>query len=180
MAKWQLDPAHTSVDFTVRHMMFTNVRGSFSDVEGTIDFDPENPAAASLTASVKTASVNTGAPDRDNHLRSADFFDVENHPEMTFQSTHVEITGDTTAKVTGDLTIRGITKSVVFDVEFLGHGPSLFGDERAGFEASFTINREDFGLTWNQTLESGGVLVSKEVKATLGVQAFKTVPETTA
>lgn len=173
MATWNLDPAHTSVDFTVRHMMFTNVRGSFSDVAGVINFDPANPAAASLEATIKTTSINTGAADRDNHLRSADFFDVENHPEMTFKSTSIEVASPTAAKLTGDLTINGTTNSVVFNVEFLGSGPSLFGDERAGFEASFEINREDFGLTWNQALETGGVLVGKEIKVTIGAQAIK-------
>lgn len=173
MATWNIDNVHSNVDFVVRHMMVTNVRGSFNDYSGTIEFDPENPAATEVDVTINVASVDTGAEDRDNHLRSADFFEVETHPTMTFKSTSVEITGDDTAKLTGDLTIRGITKPVTLDVEFLGQINSLFGDVRVGFEASGKLNREDFGLTWNQALEAGGMLVGRDVKLALSVQAVR-------
>lgn len=172
MAQWTFDPAHSSADFTVRHMMVTNVRGSLGAISGTLNFDPENPAEASVEASIEVAGINTGVADRDNHLRSADFFDIENYPNITFKSTHVDVTGDSTAKVTGDLTIRNVTNSVVLDVEFFGQGDSPFGDTRAGFEASAKIDREAFGLTWNQALETGGVLVGNDVKISLDVQTI--------
>lgn len=178
MATWNIDTLHSNVDFIVRHMMVTNVRGTFNDVSGTIEFDPENPAATAVDVSISVASVNTGAADRDNHLRSADFFDVENFPAMTFKSTNVEITGDTTATMTGDLTIRDVTRPVTLQVEYLGTGKSPFGDVRAGFEATGKINREDFGLTWNQALETGGVLVGQDVKLQLAVQGVRQAEST--
>ena len=171
MAQWTFDPAHSSTNFTARHMMVTNVRGSLGAISGTINFDPENPGASSVDASIDVAGINTGVEDRDNHLRSADFFEVEKYPNITFKSTSVEVTGDDSAKVTGDLTIRDVTKPVVLDVEFLGQGGSPFGDTRAGFEATAKIDREAFGLTWNQALEAGGVLVGKDIKINLDIQA---------
>lgn len=178
MAQWTLDTAHSSADFTVRHMMVSNVRGQFGVVSGTIDFDPDNPSTASVDASIDVASINTGVEDRDNHLRSADFFEVEKYPSITFKSTKVEPTSDNSAKVTGDLSIRDVTKSIVLDVDFLGQGASPFGDTRAGFEATGKINREDFGLTWNQALETGGVLVGKDIKISIDAQGVL-VAETT-
>lgn len=172
MAQWTFDPTHSSADFTVRHMMVTNVRGSLGAISGTINFDPENPAKASVEASIDVAGINTGVEDRDNHLRSADFFEVESYPNITFKSTDVEMTGDDTAKITGDLTIRDVTQTVVLDAEFIGQGGSPFGDMRAGFEATAKIDRETFGLTWNQALEAGGVLVGKDVKISLSVQGI--------
>jgi polyisoprenoid-binding protein YceI len=180
MATWNLDPAHSTADFTVRHMMVTNVRGSFGAVHGTIEFDPDNPENASVEGKIEAASINTGTEDRDNHLRSGDFFDVENYPHITFSSTEVEPTGDNTAKVTGDLTIRDVTNPVTLDVTFLGQGDSPFGDTRAGFEATGKINRKDFDLTWNQALESGGVLVGDEVKISLDIQAVLQTEEEAA
>lgn len=170
MAQWNIDPAHSNAEFTVRHMMVTNVRGTFDNVSGTLNFDPENPAAASVTATIQAASISTGVADRDNHLRSADFFDVEKFPTITFTSTSVEPTGDNTARITGELTMHGVTRTITLEADYLGQGLSPFGDMRAGFEGSVKINREDYGLTWNQALESGGVLVSKEVKIQLNVQ----------
>ncbi len=170
MAQWNIDPAHSSADFTVRHMMVTNVRGSFGNLSGTINFDPENPGASSVEATIDVATINTGVEDRDNHLRSADFFEVEKYPNITFKSTDVEVTGDNSAKITGDLTIRDVTNPVVLDVDFLGQGGSPFGDTRAGFEATTKIDREAFGLTWNQALETGGVLVGKDIKVSLDIQ----------
>lgn len=172
MTQWTFDPAHSNADFAVKHMMVTTVRGGFKEVSGTLDFDPANPASASVEATIKTASVWTGVVDRDNHLRSADFFDVENYPEMTFKSTKVQMTGKNTAKVTGDLTIRGVTKPVTLDVEFLGEQKNLWtGQPILGFSAETKINREDWGLNWNMALEAGGWLVGKDVKISLDVEA---------
>ena len=180
MAQWTFDAAHTGISFTARHMMVTTVRGSFNTFSGTLDFDPANPGAAQVEANIEVASIATGVEDRDNHLRSGDFFDVENFPTMTFKSTSVDVKNDTVATVTGDLTIRGVTKPVTLDVEYLGLQQNPFtSTETIGFEASTKINREDFGLTWNQPLASGGVLVSKEIKIALDVQAVPAAqPET--
>lgn len=172
MSQWNIDGAHSSANFSVRHMMVTTVRGSFSNVSGTVDFDPANPTAASVEAKIEAASISTGMPQRDDHLRSPDFFDAPNFPYLTFKSTSVESTGENTAKVTGDLTIRDVTKSVVLDVEFLGTQVSPWGELRAGFNASTKIDREAFGLTWNQALEAGGVLVGREIKIELEVQGI--------
>jgi polyisoprenoid-binding protein YceI len=171
MATYNIDPAHTSANFTVRHMMVTNVRGGFDNITGTLQFDPANPADASVEVSINVASINTGVLDRDNHLRSADFFEVEKYPTISFKSTKVEATSENRAKVTGDLTIRDVTRSVVLDVEFLGQYASPFGDTRAGFEATTNINREDFGLGWNVALEAGGVLVGKDIKLNIDAEA---------
>lgn len=171
MAQWTFDAAHSSVGFTVRHMMVTNVRGSLGTVSGSLNFDPENLAASSVEASIDVAGINTGVEDRDNHLRSADFFEVETYPNITFKSTNVELSGDDSAKITGDLTIRDVTKSVILDVEFIGQTTSPYGDTRAGFESTTKIDREAFGLTWNQALEAGGVLVGKDIKISLDIQA---------
>ncbi len=172
MATYTIDTAHSMAEFSVRHMMISTVRGVFDDLTGTLEFDKENPAASSIEAVIKTATVNTRMTDRDNHLRSADFFDAETYPEMTFKSTKVEVTGDNTAKVTGDLTIRDTTKAVTFDVTYFGEMPNTpFGDERVGFTGTVVINREDWGLNWNQALEAGGWLVSKEVTINIELQA---------
>ncbi len=172
MATWNIDTAHTSADFVVKHMMITTVRGTFENVTGTISFDPENPAAATVEAKIEATTVSTGVNDRDNHLRSADFFDVANHPYITFVSKQVAAANATTAKLVGDLTMRGVTKEVTLDVEFTGTGKNPWGMQVAGFSATTKVNREDFGLMWNQALEAGGVLVSKEVKIELDVQAI--------
>lgn len=172
MAQWNFDPTHSAAGFSARHMMITTVRGEFKNVQGTVNFDPANPAASSVEATIYTNEMtSTGLADRDNHLRSADFLDVENYPTITFKSTKVESTGEGTAKITGDLTIRGVTRPVTIDAEFLGQTVSPFGDTRAGFFGSTSINREDFGLTWNMALETGGWLVGKEIKITLDVES---------
>jgi polyisoprenoid-binding protein YceI len=172
MPTYKIDPAHTAANFTVRHMMVTNVRGGFDKITGTLNFDPANPAASSVDVTIETGSINTGVADRDNHLRSADFFEIEKFPAITFKSTKVEVSGENRAKVTGDLTIRDVTRSVVMDVEFLGQTASPFGDTRIGFEATTSINREDFGLTWNVALEAGGVLVGKDIKISIDAEAI--------
>jgi len=179
MATWQIDAAHTSAEFSVRHMMVTTVRGSIAVTGGTLEFDDSNPANSKLNVTLDPNTINTGVEDRDNHLRSADFFDVETYPEATFVSTNIEVTGDNTGKVTGDFTLHGVTKPVTLDVEFLGTNKNpMTGNLTAGFEATGKINREDFGLTWNVALEQGGVLVSKDIKLSLGLQVFVPQAET--
>jgi len=163
-----IDPAHSEVGFNVRHMMISKVKGSFHVIEGTI-VAPENPLEAKVSAKVDVASINTKDEGRDQHLRSADFFDAENHPTITFESTGVrEQNGE--FLVDGDLTIKGVTKPVTFTVEFGGFGADPWGNYKAGATGTATVNREDFGLTWNAALETGGVLVGKDVTITLDLQ----------
>jgi len=172
MTNYVFDPAHTSVNFSVKHMMVTTVRGQFRQFDGALNYDADNIENSTVEATIQVESINTGQEQRDGHLRSPDFFDVETYPTMTFKSRKVEKTGDNTAKVTGDLTIRDVTSPVTLDVEFLGEHPNpLSGQNVLGFEATGKINREDFGLTWNQAIETGGVLIGKDVKITLDVQA---------
>ena len=171
MTQWQFDPAHSNADFAVRHMMVSTVRGGFKQVTGVLNFDPDNPADSYVEAAIKADSIWTGVADRDGHLRSPDFLDVANYPEITFKSARVEVISNTEAKVYGDLTIRGATRPSTLDVEFLGEGKDPFRQRTVlGFSATARINREDFGLTWNQALETGGVLVGKEVKISLDVE----------
>jgi polyisoprenoid-binding protein YceI len=172
MATWKLDNAHTSVNFVVKHMMFTNVRGGFKEIEGIVEFDPANPSAARVEAKINAATIDTGVIDRDNHLRSADFFDVANHPHITFTSKSVKAANATNASIVGDLTIRGVTREVTLEAEFGGEGKNPWGMQVAGFAAKTVINREDFGLTWNQVLEAGGVLVGKDIKIEIEAEAI--------
>ena len=167
-----IDPSHTEVGFVARHAMVTKVRGYFRDLEGTITV-AENLADSTATATMKTASVDTGSADRDGHLKSADFFDVENNPEITFVSTGVNNVSGNTFDVTGDLTINGVTKPVTLAAEYDGTAQDPFGNVRAGFTASTTVEREDWGLTWNASLETGGVLVSKKITLNLEISAIK-------
>ena len=160
---WKSDPTHTDVQFSAKHMMVTTVRGKFTDVDGTITLDEANPQASSGSFTVRAASLNTGVEQRDGHLRSGDFFDADRYPDITFVSTADEAKRGNDYAVTGDLTIRDVTKPVTFDVEFLGRYDGFEG-RRAGFHATTRLNREDWGLTWNVTLETGGWLVGKEVK----------------
>lgn len=154
-------------------MMVTTVRGQFQTISGTLDYDPENPTNASVNVTIEAASLVSGVIDRDNHLRSADFLDVENYPVITFNSTKVEVTGGDSANITGNLTVRGVTRPVTIKAEYLGQTNSPFGDVRAGFSGRTKINREDFGLTWNMALEAGGVLVGKDITIDLDVEAVK-------
>lgn len=165
---WTLDPAHSEVSFSVRHMMISKVRGNFALKTATI-IAPENPLEARVEASVDVASVDTKDEGRDTHLRSADFFDADTFPNLTFVSTGVRYEGGDFL-VDGDLTIRGITKPATFEVEFGGFGVDPWGNYKAGATAKTVINREDFGLTWNAALETGGVLVGKDVTITLDLQ----------
>lgn len=165
---WVLDPAHSEVGFSVRHMMISKVRGVFAVKSATIEA-PENPLEATVTASVDVASVDTKDSARDEHLRSADFFDAEGHPTLDFVSTGVRHEGGDFL-VDGDLTIRGTTKPVTFTVEFGGFGTDPWGNQKAGATATTVIDREDFGLVWNAALETGGVLVGKDITITLDLQ----------
>jgi polyisoprenoid-binding protein YceI len=173
---WTVDPAHSSVEFSVKHMMFTTVRGRFKDVGGTISVDEENPDRSTVEVEIDAASIDTGAEDRDQHLRSADFLDAETEPKITFRSKRVEGAhakqGDR-FRVIGDLTIRGTTKEVTLDAVFEGTGTDPWGKQRAGFRATCEIDRRDFGLTWNQALERGGVLVGHNLRIELDVQAVR-------
>ena len=167
---WELDPAHTGVSFVARYMMLSKVRGHFTRFGGQIHVGP-TPEESWVEVTIDPTSIDTGMEMRDNHLRSPDFFEVELYPQMTFRSTRVERTGDTALKVVGDLTIRGVTRPVVLDVGYHGLGIGLRGDTRAAFSASTEIDREEFGIRWNQTLESGGVLVGRKVRIDPDVQA---------
>jgi polyisoprenoid-binding protein YceI len=168
---FQIDPAHTEAAFQVRHLL-SKVRGTFGEIEGAIDFDAERPEHSSVRLTIQAASVNTNQPDRDAHLRSADFFAVDEHPTLTFVSRAIAAAGDETYDVTGDLTIRSVTKTIVLPVRYLGSARDPWGNERLAFEGEITLNRKDFGLTWNAALETGGFLVGDEVKVMLQVQAL--------
>ncbi|MDO5533568.1 MAG: YceI family protein [Propionibacteriaceae bacterium] len=167
-----LDPSHTTIGFVTRHAMVTKVRGSFEEYTGTATIDGANPSASTLNVDIKAGSINTRNADRDAHVRSGDFLDVEAHPEITFRGTDFAISGDV-AEVTGDLTIRGTTKSVTIPFEFQGAAKDPFGNERIGFEGSTDISRADFGLTWNAALETGGFLVADKVVLEFEVSAIK-------
>ena len=171
MQRLNIDTSHSGVHFTARHMVVTKVRGVFHGWSGTIDYDPERIEQSSVTVEIDAASIDTREPKRDGHLKSADFFDVENHPKLTFKSTKVERTGDG-LKVTGDLTIRGVTKPVTLDVEEQGSAKDPWGNTRLLWAASAKINRKDWGLNWNQVLEAGGVLVSEKIDLEFEVQAL--------
>ena len=178
MAKssWKIDPAHTAVEFSIKHMMFTTARGRFPGVDGTIEVNEEQPNKSHVEVAIDASTIDTGAPDRDKHLRSADFFDVESHPQITFKSKQIDgalgRAGDR-FRVTGDLTIRGETMEVTLECTFLGIGKDPWGGTRAGFKAEAEIDRRDWGLRWNQALEGGGILVANEVKLELDVQAVR-------
>jgi polyisoprenoid-binding protein YceI len=167
---YTIDPTHTTVEFVGRHLMITKVRGRFPAVSGAITI-AEEPEQSHVEVDIDVASVDTGHPDRDNHLRSNDFFDVDNHPTMSFRSTKVEAAPSGSWLVTGDLTVRGVTHPVTLHVDFEGAGASPAGDSRIGFSATAEVNREDWGLTWNMALETGGVLVGKKITIDLNVEA---------
>ena len=170
---WQIDSAHSHVAFSARHMMIAKVRGRFENFSGTIDFNENNPAASTVNVEIDTASINTREEQRDNHLRSPDFLDVENHPKLTFQSKRVEQAGSESGILIGDLTIRGVTKEVALDVEYAGQAKSPWGTTSAGFSGSTTINRKDWGLEWNQALETGGVLVGDKVRIDIELELVR-------
>lgn len=168
---YAIDPTHTEVGFVARHLMISKVRGRFAGVSGNINIaDPVEDSSVNVT--IDTNTIDTGTPDRDTHLRGPDFFDVEQYPKMEFRSTEVRATSDSTLDVTGDLTIHGVTKPVTLQTTYEGFGPSSFGDERIGLSAVTEIDREDWGLTWNAALETGGVVVGKKVKLEIEVEAI--------
>ena len=170
---YAIDPSHSRLGFVVRHAMVTKVRGDFGDFAGTVTVDGADPSASSVTITAQLASVDTGDESRDGHLRSGDFFDVEANPTMTFTSTAITADGDDEFTVTGDLTIRGITKPVTIDLEYTGAAKDPFGNDRIGFEGKAEINRKDWGLEWNAALETGGILVGEKVKLELDISAIR-------
>lgn len=170
---YTIDAAHSSIGFTVRHAMVTNVRGSFGEHEGSLHLDGADPSRSTASIEVKIASVDTGIADRDGHLRGADFFDAEAFPLMTFRSTGASAVGGDTYRITGDLTIKDVTRPLSIDLEFNGSATDPYGNERVGFEGSAQILRSDWGLTWNAALETGGVMVSDKVKLTFDISAIK-------
>ena len=167
---WSVDPVHSNVEFAVRHLMITTVKGRFTDVRGTVVLDDERPEASSAEVTIGVASIDTREPQRDAHLRSADFFDAEVHPTITFRSTGVHGHSAERFTLLGELTIHGVSRAVTLDVTREGRAKDPWGGQRAGFTATTRIKRSEFGLTWNQLLETGGLAVSDEVKITLDVQ----------
>jgi polyisoprenoid-binding protein YceI len=171
-ANWKVDRSHTTVGFSVSHI-FTSVQGRFDRFDGTVVFDPEKPESAIVRATVEAASINTNHTKRDKHLRSDDFFDVEKYPTLSFESTGgVTDMQENRGKLAGNLTIHGVTKPVVFDVTFRGQGKDPWGNVRAGFAASLNIDRKDYGLNWNEVLETGGLLVGEEVEIRIDVEGI--------
>lgn len=172
LQRWNIDPSHSSVHFTVRHMVISKVRGSFERYQGSVAFDEANPEASQVSVQIETASIQTHEAKRDAHLRSPDFFDVEKFPSLTFESTKVA-KGGQGYLVTGKLSLHGVSKDVVLDVEMLGKGKDPWGQERIAFQGKASLNRKDFGLNWNQALEAGGVLVGEKIDIELDVEAIK-------
>jgi len=171
---WKLDPAHSVAEFKVKHMMISNVKGSFSGLSGILKLDESDRTHSTVEASIDVATLKTGDDKRDGHLKSADFFEAEKFPTITFKSTNIDSTGGADYDVTGDLTLHGVIKSVTFAVEDVSTpAKDPWGNQRIGLSASTKINRRDFGLTWNSPLETGGVLVGEDVAITLEVQFIK-------
>ena len=168
-ATWKIDPTHSTIEFSAKHMMFTTVKGRFAEFEGTVTGNQATPAGASVNVTINAASIDTRTEQRDGHLRSGDFLDVEKFPKITFKSTKISGTRERFT-LTGDLTIRDVTKPVTLDVTFEGQGTDPWGGTRAGFSATGKLDRREFGLTWNQALEAGGVLVSNEIKIQVDAQ----------
>lgn len=171
---WQIDTVHTHVGFSVKHMMVSTVRGQFGSYRGTLELDSDDFTKSRFEGEIDVTSINTGNEQRDTHLRSNDFFDAPNHPKITFKSTKIERRGDDSYAVTGDLTIRGVTKPVTLDVEWSGTSKSPYGQTLTGFGVRGTINRKDFGVSFNAALETGGVVVGDKVKLEVDVEAIAT------
>lgn len=174
---WNIDNAHSLVEFSVRHMMISTARGRFERFSGTVEFNEENPALSSVDVKIETASINTNEPQRDNHLRSADFFESDKYPYMSFKSTRVEKIDETTGRIYGELTIRDVTRPVVLETEYNGQAKSPWGTTSAGFTANAKINRKDWNLNWNKALETGGVLVADDIKIHIELEIVKMVEE---
>jgi len=179
MAKWTIEPGHTAAEFRARHMMVTYVRGHFKNIQGTLEFDPENPSNSSVEVRIDARGIWTGVEQRDDHLRSADFLDAENYPEITFKGNQVEVRGEHDFAVTGDLTIRGVTHSAILNVSYLGQWETPWWEDgvdkgpktRAGFLATTRINRQDFGVSWQDTMDRGGIVVGNEIDIVIDVEA---------
>ena len=170
---WTIDPAHSIAEFSVRHMMIATVKGRFKKMEGKIVGSLDDPEHASVEIAIDVNSIDTGEPQRDAHLRSADFFDAEHHPTLTFKSRRIERTGDGSYRVLGDLTMRGVTREVPVDVTFEGQVKDPWGNQRAAFSAETKVNRKEWGLNWNALLEAGGVVVGDEVKIAVHIEAIR-------
>ncbi|AQQ52093.1 YceI family protein [Planococcus lenghuensis] len=171
MVKLNVDASHSSIGFTVKHMMISKVRGAFNSYEASVETKEKDLTDAAIEFKIDVASIDTGSEDRDNHLRSADFFDAEAYPHITFAATEVRPQSGDDYELIGDLTIKGVTRPVTFKAEFEGAGTNPWGQEVVGYSAETTINRKDFGLTWNQALETGGVLVGEDIKISVDIQA---------
>lgn len=172
---WNIDPSHSGIHFSVRHMVISKVRGQFGRWTASFTAPADDLARAQLKVAIDASSIDTGVTDRDGHLRSPDFFDVATHPEITYVSKTIERKGDDKLRVVGDLTIRGVTREVPLEVELTGRGKDPWGNERAGFTAKTSIDRKEFGLSWNQVLEAGGVLVGEKIEIEVEVEAVKQV-----
>jgi len=170
---WQIDFAHSQIQFSVRHMMISNVRGVFEKFSGAIEFDEQDFTRSSIDVHIEAASVNTKEEKRDAHLRSADFFDAEKYPYLTFKSKNIAVTGSNTGRVLGDLTIRGVTREVVLEVEYVGSSKSPWGATNAGFNAHTKLNRKEWGLEWNVALETGGFLVGDDINISIELELVK-------
>lgn len=170
---WAIDPTHSSIEFSVKHMMIAKVKGTFHSFEATVEADPADLTTASIQFTIDVSSVDTRNADRDNHLRSADFFDVETYPSLTFRSTAIAKTGEGEYDVTGDVTLHGVTRSETFQVTFEGAGKDPWGNEKVGFSGKGSLKRSDYGLTYNAALETGGVLIGDEVKIAIELEAAK-------
>ena len=174
---WQIDHPHSHIQFSVRHMMISKVRGRFESFSGTVELDEQNPANSRVEVQIEAASIDTKSVDRDNHLRSPDFFNTDQYPYLTFKSKRVEVIDDTHGRVIGDLTIRDVTREVVLNVEYAGQVKSPWGTTNAGFSAETKINRKDWGLNWNVALETGGWLVSDEITINIELELVKQVAQ---
>jgi polyisoprenoid-binding protein YceI len=177
---WQIDKSHSSVQFSVRHMMISNVRGEFEQFDGTVEIDEEHPENTQVDILIDAASINTRDEKRDAHLRSADFFAADQYPRLHFTSKRVERKGENKARLIGDLTIRGVTRETALDVEYVGQMKSPWGTLSAGFNAQTKINRKDWGLNWNQALEAGGVLVGDQITINIELELVKQEEAVTA
>jgi polyisoprenoid-binding protein YceI len=178
LTTWKIDPAHSSIEFAAKYMMLTNVKGRFKTFSGEVTAKDENPQTAVANVTIETASVDSGSDQRDGHLRSPDFFDVENYPTITFKSKKVDPAGDQQYKVIGDLTIHGVTREVVLDVSIEGKAKDMRGNERYSLTLQTSISRKDFGLNWNVALEAGGWLVSDQIKINIDAQVVEPAPVT--
>ena len=174
---YTIDPVHSRIGFAVRHAMVSKIRGGFDDFEGSGFFDADTPSNSRLQLTIKVASIDTRNADRDAHLRTNDFFDMENHPEITFASTSVEAKGDDAFLVTGDLTVRGVTRPVTIDFEHTGAATDPFGNNRVGFEGRTEVNRKDWGINWNAALDAGGVMIGDKVTLDFDVSAIRSGEE---